>query len=231
MITVLLVVFYFFLQFLSRAIVRFNFLRDYQESAKSFLHHFILVYEAIAVIILIAAFILSTPMSYHTITFILFILGFIASFGHIRNYVDGRLVLFNDEIEIGKRLQMADSQGVVYGLGRLGLRLKTSKGLKFVSYSHLLKDGYTMLSGSAVGGFHHLNIQPIQVDEKVNYFLKLTDLLNSTPYIDWNHKPQIFPQKDISKTMEARVVVKEESHLTDLMTMIEEQGFHCRNIS
>jgi len=226
-IATIIVLLYFLLHFLNRILVKFTFLGNYQPQVKKMIHYSILLYEAIALIVLGGVFIFINPIYNGLIVLVLLL----ASFHHVRNYFNGRFILFDNVVSEGKRMQIADSQGVIFRMGRMGLRLKTNKGLKFISYSTILEEGYTMLSGSEVGGFHHLNIQPVEVDEKVNYFLKLTDLLNSTPYIDWKHKPQVLPQKDISKTMEARVVVKEESHLRDLITMIEEQGFHCRTIS
>jgi len=88
-----------------------------------------------------------------------------------------------------------------------------------------MTDGYMLLSGEEVGGFYQLNIQPNEPDEKIDYSTQLLDLLTTTPYLDWNHRPQLLPSKDTSKTIKARVVVKEESHLHDLITLIQEWGY------
>ena len=46
-----------------------------------------------------------------------------------------------------------------------------------------------------------------------------------------SHKPQLEKVDDESKTILARVEVKEESHLQDLVTLIKERNFSCKVIS
>lgn len=223
----LLVVFYFFLQFLERILDRYKVFGKYQNSVKSFIHHTFLIYEALAYLILGSVFILIKPI-FHGILALIVLVG---GFAHIKNYLSGRIVHFDDSISVGKRIKTTDNQGIISQMGRLGLKVRTSKGLQFINYSKLVADGYTLLSGEQVGGFYQLNIQPKEESEKKNSITHLLDLLNSSPYLDWNHKPQILPSKDNSKAVKARVIVKEERHLHDLISLIQEWGYNCKVVS
>ncbi|MEM6966350.1 MAG: hypothetical protein AAF573_16420 [Bacteroidota bacterium] len=227
LIAALLVGFYFLLQFLERILDRYKVFGRYQSSIKSFIHHTFLIYEALAYLILGGVFILIKPV-FHGILALIVLVG---GFAHVRNYLSGRIVHFDDAITTGKRIKTTDNQGIISQMGRLGLKVRTSKGLQFINYSKLVADGYTLLSGEQVGGFYQLNIQPKEENEKKNHTNRVLDLLNSSPYLDWNHKPQILPTKENAKAIKARVVVKEERHLHNLIQLIQEWGYHCKVVS
>lgn len=225
-IALLLVVAYFILQFFDRMLRKYEFLGKYQEGIRGFIHSTFLLYEPLVLLILGGVFILINPV-FHGILALIVLWG---GFTHVKNYFSGRVVHFDDSISVGKRLKTNDLQGIISDMGRLGIKFRTKKGLQFINYSKLISDGYMLLSGEEVGGFYQLNIRPKELDEKMDYSTHLLDLLATTPYLDWNHKPQILPSKDASKPIEARVVVKEESHLFDLITLIQEWGYTCKVI-
>lgn len=224
LITILLVLLYWLLLFLEKALERFTFFGKYQMEVKNFIHHFLLIYEALVYLILGSVFVLINP-SFHGIWMTIIV---IAGFSHIKNYFSGRILQFQNAVSVGQHLKTEGKQGIVSEMGRLGVKLKTSKGLQFINYSKLVNDGYMLLSGEEVGGFYQLQIQPKEPDEKMDYPTHLMDLLVTSPYLDWNHKPQLMNAKDASKTIKARVVVKEESHLFDLVKVIQERGFQCK---
>lgn len=223
-IALLLLVLYLILNFLERVLDRFTFLGKYQSMVKSFVHHTLLVYEAMVLLILSGVFIYINPPFHGILAFMVLIGGY----AQIKDYLSGRIVQFDNYISVGKRLKTENTQGIISNMGRLGLKIRTNKGLHFVNYSKLLTDGYMLLSGEEVGGFYQLNIQPNEPDEKIDYPTQLLDLLTTTPYLDWNHRPQLLPSKDPSKPIKARVVVKEESHLHDLITLIQEWGYSVK---
>ena len=84
-----------------------------------------------------------------------------------------------------------------------------------------------MMSGEEIGGFHQLLISPNEPDKKVNYSKRLTDLLASAPYLDRNHKTELKPLGQDTHKFSAKVLVKEDSHLRDLIMLIEESGYSC----
>ncbi len=218
---------YFLLHFINRVLIKYNFLGKFQSNIKSIIKHSLLIFEAVALLILGGAFILINPI-YHGILALVILA---AGFNHVKNYFSGRIVQFDQSIEDGKRLKTLDSQGVIFKLGRLGLKLRTQKGVQFVNYSNLISNGYTLLSGEEVGGFYELEIQPKDLEIKKDYFSFLEDLFTTAPYLDLRFKPQVESINVESKTFLARVEVKEESHLQDLVTMIRERNFTCKVIS
>lgn len=215
---------YFFLKFLSQVLNKYNFLGKFQSDVKRIVTHSLLIYEAIALLILGGAFVLINPISHGILTLLILAAGF----SHVRNYFSGRIVQFDQSVEEGKRLKTLDSQGVIFKKGRLGLKLRTQKGVQFINYSSLISEGYILLSGEEVGGFYELVIQPLDLEEKKDYFTFLSDLFTTAPYLDLKHRPQLETINDETKTFLARVEVKEESHLQDLISLIKERNFSCK---
>ena len=218
---------YFLLEFLKRILTKYNFLGKFQSDVKSIIKHSLLVYEAVALLILSSAFVLINPIYHGILAAIILAVGF----NHIKNYFSGRIVQFDQSVAEGKRLKTLDSQGVIFKKGRLGLKLRTQKGVQFINYSSLISNGYTLLTGVEVGGFYELKIQPKDLEIKIDYLTVLRDLFTTAPYLDLSHKPQLERMDDESKTILARVEVKEESHLQDLVTLIKERNFSCQVIS
>ncbi len=218
---------YFLLHFSNRILIKYNFLGKFQNHIKTAIKHALLIFEAVALLILGGAFILINPI-YHGFLALIILL---AGFNHIKNYFSGRIVQFDQSVEEGKRLKTLDSQGVIFKTGRLGLKLRTQKGVQFINYSNLVANGYTLLSGEEVGGFYEIEIQPNNLEEKKDYYTFLTDFFTTAPYLDLRHRPHLEILNDESKTILARVEVKEESHLQDLMTLIKERNFSCKVIS
>jgi hypothetical protein len=226
--SLLLLGLYCLLEFLNRVLTKYNFLGKYQTNVKGLVMHSLLIFEAVALLILGSGFVLINPF-YHGI---LVVIVLAVGFNHLKNYFSGRIVQFDKSVIEGKRLKTYNSHGVIFKKGRFGLKLRTHKGVQFVNYSRLISDGYTLLTGIEVGGFYELEIQPKSFELKKDYLIVLRDLLTTTPYLDLSHKPQLEKVGDgESRVILARVEVKEESHLQDLVTLIKEQDFSCKVVS
>ena len=159
------------------------------------------------------------------------ILGFLVlgSWSYLRSYLSGRWVHFANNIKEGAELSTQNLQGVVSKLGSVNLQLQTSEGIHHLNYDTLLKDGYTLVSGAEIGGFYHLELSPKEGNTQFpNHRLHLLDLFATAPYIDWHHKPEIFQNEEKENQVEARILIKEESHLHELMALIREWGYNCR---
>ena len=130
-------------------------------------------------------------------------------------------------ITVGNRINVDKQKGVISDMGRLGLKLKTEKGTQYFNYSKLMADGYLLLSGEEIGGFHRLKIIPKEPKEKVNYQLRLMDMFASTPYLDWNYKPTLTTTNEENLAINAKIMVREKEHLQDLIKLIEERGYTC----
>ncbi|HFC00747.1 MAG TPA: mechanosensitive ion channel [Phaeodactylibacter sp.] len=224
LIALFLLGFYFVLQFAKRILSKVNVFGKYQETVKIFIHHTLLVYEILALLLLSGVFVGINPLLHGSLVAVVLVGGF----SHIKNYFSGIIIQYDDSIQLGKRLKTPKAHGVISSIERLGLKLRTNKGVQFINHSKLVSEGYTLLSGQEVGGFYQLNIRPTTPDEKKDYATELLDILVMTPYLDWNHQPKITVSKDLNKPIKVKVVVQEESHLHDLVELIEEGGFSCQ---
>jgi hypothetical protein len=194
----------------------------FQRPIKQVVTYFLLVFEPLVILLLSSAFLMINPI-YHGL-----LLGLIMLFAyaHMKNYVNGRVMQFNASFTVGREIRTEKLEGIIDRKGRLGLQIKTAKGVHFVSYSQLIKDSYMLLSGDDISGFYELEIIPNQPNEKYNYESKLIDSLSTVPYLDWNHRPEITIDDDYK--IKARIVVKDENHLHDLVKLIQDWNYSCK---
>lgn len=209
------------LRFLDRRLSRVNFLGKSQEPIQQIIHSLLLIYEPLALIVLGVGFVFINPL-FHGLALGLLLL---ASFSQVRNYFNGRIVLFDKNLKPGIKLSSEKLNGVVSEMGRLGLRLKNSKGLHFINYSNLLDKGYLLHSGEEVGGYYELKMSPINPDKNLLPNETVMDLFAAAPYLDWGVKPKITFSKKNQGHLKARISLKEENHLQDLLLLIEEWGY------
>ncbi|MEL6865219.1 MAG: hypothetical protein AAFP19_12405 [Bacteroidota bacterium] len=223
----LLLLGYFLLQVAYRGLGRLSFLERFQPLLRERLRQVLLLYELIALLVLLSIFILINPIFHGLLTILFLLLVLVGGFKPLKSYFAGKIVQLNGTIDKGIQLKVNNLQGIIVALGRFGIQLKTSKGLHILSYDQLLIDGYMLLSGEEIGGFYQLKISPSEGNERKDHGTYLTDLLATTPYLDWSHKPEI----SIGQTPEqviATVLVKEESHLYDLIALLDEWGYVCK---
>jgi len=219
-IALLLLLTYVILRFVSELLDRSNIFGSYHATAERYVHRFLLVYELVVVLVLGASFILVAPFLHGLIVAALFA----GAFPHIRNYICGRVVQFDKGVQVGNRLKFADHTGTIATIQRVGIKLRTSKGLQFINYSNLLREGYLLLAGEEIGGYYRLQIKPQEGNETKDNRRKLLDIFHVTPYLDWQQRPIIKATGDNDK-LDARVVLREERHLPDLIRLLEEWGY------
>ncbi len=223
-VAIVLIATYFILRFIKIMLDKADFLGAFQSNVKRIVNSILLVYELIVILILGASFILIHPV------FNGLLLGFMAvvAFPHIRKYLSGRIIQFDNVVKIGKRLSFQNKTGQIADTGRLGIKLRTTKGLHFIDYSRLLNEGFTILSGEEVSGLYQLEIAHKAPEERKNYRIILHDLLASAPYIDWTQKPQIVQSNSNPNQFKASVTVKDDNQLHELISLIQERGFSCK---
>lgn len=213
---------YFVLQFARQVLSNTNLMGDIRLPLLKSIERILLFYEPIVLLILVSIFVLINP-SLHGLWIALLAIG---GFSHIRNYISGRILQIEKSIAIGNKVKANQQEGVISKIGRLGLQLKTAKGTQHINYSKLNADGFMVLTGQDIGGFYHLKIKPQEPNEKLNYSLQLMDLFASSPYLDWNFKPTLKKGDDFN--LHAKIMVREDNHLQDLIRLIEEHGFACK---
>jgi len=217
---VVLVAIYILLRLLYRLSRNIGYWPAYQRRANKYLRALLLLYEPVATVVVVAVFVLISPM-FHGVIVGVIIIGGVSG---IRNYFSGRVLLWDATLIEGLRIITGDKEGVVQHLGRVGLRMKSNQGLQYLSYTKLLKEGYLISSGEYSGGTCLLNIEPQGEETLESLSHRLKHLLASSPYIDPAHKPEINISRDMN-SLDVRVLVRHTRHQQELISLIRERGF------
>jgi len=211
---------FFLLKLLLRIMQNINMSGRYRNVIIRYLEHALLLFEPMVLVILSTIFILIYPRIHGIIAAIIGV----GTLSQIRNYFHGRAILFDQQIGIGTPIRTKSAAGKVTAIGRLGIRVRNSKGLHFVNYASLLNSGYSLSSEEKIGGYYKLEVTANgHEDSKEKQRAKLKSLLISSPYIDVDHVPRI-SQKD--EKMLVRVSVRNKEHLSDLIRLLEDREYH-----
>lgn len=199
---------------------------SFKTSFQKALHHLLLIYELVAILTLISVYVLIDPIVHGVIVLVLLIGGFY----YVRNYVGSRIILFDKDMVVGNRLQVQNIQGNIAEIGRLGIKLRNNKGLKFINYSTLLREGYTLLSSKEVSGLYSLKITSKDGDPIKHTGYSIIDLWASTPYLDWTYPPELKLSLETPNQFHANIMVKEERHLGDFFALMNDWGYACKTL-
>lgn len=194
-------------------------LEGFRATAYSIVAPFLLIYEPLTVLLLAMVFMFINPVLHGAIL----LLVIVAGFTRLRDYLSGRIVLFNPLIKVGKRMKADKFTGVISRISRIGLYLQTGEGLHFVNYTRLLTEGYSLITGKEIGGYYQLAIQ--SKPEKEGDLEELADRLTTTPYLDRSFKPELTYAGREQQRINARLSVREEKHLTELLALLNEWGY------
>lgn len=192
--------------------------------AQTGLRWVLLFFEPGAALLLLVIFVFIRPELHGPVVALLLIGGFT----HLRNYLSGFILRMYENAKVGKRFRTLDVEGVVTDIGRLGLQLRTHDGMHFASYSKLLSGGYTIVTGEESGGFFNLDISPKENgngNSKTPYLNRLQDLFAHAPFLSTHHKPDIVKDLDSEKHFSAKILVEEEHHLYELISLLDERGW------
>lgn len=188
---------------------------------KKLVHYILLIYEPLALILIASAFVLINPPFHGLMMAMLLLLAF----GHIRNYISGRLLLLNPLFEPGRRMSSGLAKGIITDIGRQGISLQTQDGIQFMRYAHLTSEGFTIDPGDEIGGYFNLEIswgETLNVNDPVLHF---QDLLSTAPYLDRKYKPEMNIHLSSEDDFHVKVLLHEENHLYELLSLIKEWGY------
>ena len=215
---------YFALQFGKQILKNTQFLGSLRLPLLKSVERLLIFYEPIVILLLGSAFVLIRP-SFHGLWMVLLLIG---GFSHVKNYISGIILQMDKGLSIGNQIKVGEHKGMIATIDRLGIQLNTAKGTQYINYSTLSDKGYLLLSGEAIGGSYTLKISPKEPNEKGNSSLPLMDILTTTPYLDWKHRPKINLLGDDTHSMNVKIMVREDGHLEDLVRLIEERGYLCK---
>ena len=199
----------------------------YQNQFRELFRRIFVVFELLAIVTLAGVFVWINPWLHGSI--ILFLI--MGSWSYLKSYISGRWIHFDNDIVEGIEIQTHHLQGIVAKMGRIKMHLQTSDGLHHLSYNQLLEKGYTLVAGDKIGGFYHLELTPKDTTSFSNHRLHLLDLFATAPYVDWHHKPELFEDEAVENQIDAKILIKEESHLHELIALIKEWGYHCKLVN
>lgn len=211
---------YLLLSYLKRSLQGSGFMGRYQRPAMALLAGFLLLYEPITVLTLAMIFLLINPFT----NGILLLVVILAGFTRIRDYVSGRIIQASSLLVEGKRMKTTKSTGVISRISRMGIYLQTGEGLHFVNYSHLLTEGYSLATGKEIGGYYQLHIRPRE-PEPFRPLAFLENKFVSTPYLDRTFKPELTLDEKNDGEILARIAVREDQHLRELLDLMTEWGY------
>jgi len=180
-----------------------------------------ILFEPIAVFLLAFVFVLINHLEHGALILLLIVI----SFSHLRNYVSGRILLLENAIQPGDEIKIGSIQGKILFMGRLGIKLRNQEGFIHLNFHRIFSEGYARLSSRDAGEFVTLEIVPEQVENGIDYRHKIASLLAAAPYVDWHLKPSVKEKDQSTATHQARVLLKKEAHLTDLISLLSEKGF------
>lgn len=182
----------------------------------------LLFFEPAAALLLLVIFVFIRPELNGPVVALLLLGGF----SHLRNYLSGFILRMYENVAIGNRLRTPGAEGVVKFIGRLGLQLRTDDGMHFSSYSKLLSDGFTLVTGEEAGGFFHLDISPKEIENNdKNFGDQLQDLLTQAPYISQKYRIDISEDLNHENHFSTKILVEEEHHLHELIALLDEQDW------
>jgi hypothetical protein len=188
---------------------------------KKWAHYTLLIYEPLALILIASAFVLINP-PFHGLMLAMVLL---LAFGHVRNYISGRLLLLNPLFAPGRRMNSGLAKGIITNIGRQGVSLQTQEGIQFVRYAHLTNQGFTIDPGDEIGGYFNLKILPGTSLQTSDPLLHFQDLLSTAPYLDRKYKPEFNIHLSNDGGFQVKVLLHEENHLYELLSLVKEWGY------
>ncbi|MBK7409505.1 MAG: hypothetical protein IPL49_01915 [Saprospirales bacterium] len=179
------------------------------------------LFEPAAALILGGIFIFINPALHGAVVLLLLVAGF----SSLRNYVNGRILLLNSSVAGASRIEISAGEGgLIARKGRLGLFLRTDNGLRYIPYSTLLEQGYTLVSGDDMGRLFRIRLVP--KEEPGIEPGRLRGLLATTPYLDQSHVPELKALP--GNVFEVDLLLRDEKYLPDLVQLTSEWGWVCK---
>jgi len=211
---------YFLLRFADKRLASASLSNPFFDGLKNTVHYGLLIYELLVIVVLGSIFVLINPILHGVIIGGIGIIGF----QHLRNYLTGRLFQLDNHVAVGKQVKLQAQEGIISEIGRTGLYLQTTTGRHFIPYQEVYTHGYTLTNREEVGGFYQLRIETPEDKKGAS---RLLDLMATVPYLDWNHQPKINADNEMQNVLRVQVSVKEEKHVRELMTALNEWGYQA----
>lgn len=219
---ILIVGVYFGLMLLIRLLDRVNFPVKRQDQIRFFLRKTLVLYEPIALLLLIVLFVFINPYVHGLMFFLSLFLGYLP----LKHFLTGRLFLFVQNLKKKQHIKVGNISGVIQETGYLGLNILTPDGAHFINYASLLSEGYVLLKSKKTGGLHELILRPMEAS-KTNHHQVISNKLIFCPYVDWSFKPEVISISNSESQYTLQVLVRKDNHLKSLIRLINDWGYDC----
>lgn len=178
------------------------------------------------IIIVLAGKLVSVHPIYHGILLPVFTA---ILFPVLRDYFNGRIVLFSNDLIRNGHVKTGHTEGSIIKKTRLGVFLRTDTGKQYIRYSELLKYGLTMPGKEISTGYCYMRITPRDNSDHRQVEERIFDLLITMPYIDRSFKPKI---KSTGKdnSVNIKVLTPENVNAETIALLFNENGFSCTQI-
>lgn len=225
-ILIVLIGIYFLLKLIIRIGINVGVLGKTQERIVGFLGDILIVFEPIALVVLLGIFVMISPMYHGTILALILLSGI----SQIRNYFAGRMILLNKSITIGSPIKSGEMKGTIIKMDRLGMRIRTLEGVYFVNYQNLQGEGYLISNLGQIGGIYLMSITDNREDPKKGMQNELYHILRASPFIEPERKIKI----DINSEKSIATVglaIRNNDHVDELLAHLNDRGFSAHIIN
>lgn len=214
------------LNFLTRLFDALTFSPWLRGPGREILRKLLVLFEPVSAFLIGFMFVFINPIE-HGIMVVLLIT---ALFPHLREYLTGRLLILENNLEKDDEIITGAIEGKVMFLGRMGLKILGERGPIHVSYRKLLEVGYEKISGYETGEYVRF-LMDSQAEGNLQAQNRLiVHTLSASPFVDWNTHPEVSLHTETPPVWEARVLLRCESHFEDLAELLREKGFNSNRL-
>ena len=225
LIAVIIVTFIYYGMVILRKLTLSTFLSEGdQESIRKVINNFILIYEPLAVLVLISYLIGIYPAFIGTIVLILLLI----SHTHWRNYISRTVILLGGKIGNQNFIHAGDVSGRISHIGKTNIHVQTEEGIHVMTFKSLLDNGYTISEGNRVGRIYNLHLIATEDNEQKNHEIYLEDQLARSPYIDWSIPPEIEASGIEEGNILLKLMLRDKSHLDEIVSLANSWGYTVR---
>jgi hypothetical protein len=199
--------------------------RSFNQKILLSIKRFEIIAEPLLIIFLTVVFI-SVHIFYNTIILTALTIIF---FPGLRDYFTGRIMLFNNNIQINKKIKAQNEIGIIKKRGRFGIQIQNEIGKTYIGYSELFKIGYTLISDNEGSELCILQIKP---DKNINldkFKHHIFEFITTIPYIERSYKPLIKVNNQ-NDTVKLKILLKKNISAETLLNLFRENNLNCELI-
>ena len=240
---------YFLLKYLSQRLNSGLYLQEADSAVKSFVRVLALVLDPLLLLV-VAGLLVSLKPAVHGLVLLLVALF---AFRPIRDYVAGRVLRFDEGVQVGRHLVFGVHSGVINAFGLTGLYLQREAGRTRLSYHELLRQGYSVAADPRKSAWYHLLVREspmaaesvkraareagteevstrerqvqLSLRQSQDMARRLRFSLLENPYVRQGFRIAPLPDQSEGPIVELDVGVHRAEHIQHLIWQLEEDGF------